>query len=368
MFTYSREGGIIHNFSETSSFPEVKPPRITTGTDRWGSYTVITGTESLTALTVKTTAAPLREQTTVGDTIYFIGMSPSFLSNTRMRLLMENYERYRFENLQIRYQPLGDATLGGGLVMVPLTDPDTILSIGNNGAQKVSRAMDYANSVNFNIYNHALMHFPKHPEDQEPYFMISGHNARLEIPYAFQVLAQTTFQDSNGESQRDVGWLRFDYEVRLYDPRLPEMSVENVSQEENFQSVLFSDLFDTSSVQINWPVIGNTDTPEWILDANTSHDKVAVLTVLEDFMDTSNNVLQLQSNTHGGFTMSRGLVLFYKTHWEDVIMGTKIRFYTNLDNLFLDNDGVTWDVAPNSASTMTSGRARIDVYDFDHIL
>jgi hypothetical protein len=362
------EGGIVHNYTNEFDFPEIKPPILSNGVDEHGPHVLIMGSESLTPLTVLTTLSPVG--TDVGDTIFYLPIAPAFLSNTRMRLLMENYERWKPSRFKITYQPLGDATLGGGVVMVPLTDPDTQLSIGEQGVAKISRAMDYAGSVNFNIYNHAVCDFPAMPEDEEPFFINSGHSARFEFPYAFQVMAQTVFPAGSSETRRDIGWLKIHYEIKLYNPRLPEFSVDNIVTEKVWTGVTLDTIFDSSSLGSDQAVYGViTGADNWGLLTDDT-DKIGIMRVLGTVRDFANNVLVLKSPTHPSVPLVQGTILFLKVISDaPVTLGGMpvVQLFTNLDNTFDETGAMTWDQTP-TLGNFTSGVLEMSTYDLDHIL
>jgi len=286
-----------------------------------------------------------------------------------MRLLMENYERWLPHRFKITYQPLGDATLSGGIVMVPLMDPDVQLSIGDAGAAKVSRAMDYAGSVNFNIYNHAVCEFPTLPENEEPYYINSGHSARFEFPFAFQVMAQTVFPPGVAlETTRDIGWLKIHYEIKLYDPRLPEFSVENIISIQTWFGADIAQIFDNGSLGLDESVIGLIAPGFWSLTAADT-DKVGIMRILSDVLDIGGSLLIMRSPTHPDVPIVKGTILFAKVVADTPGVGgiPTIRLYTNLDNLFDETGGMTWGVSP-ADGILAGGIIEFSLYDLDHVL
>lgn len=371
VYTKAGENGIIHNYVDEASFPEIKPPMITQAVDKWGPHVLIAGSESVTPIGVFTQISTDESPTDVGDSLYFLPIAPCFLSGTRFRLLCENYERWLPVEIQIRYVPLGSSLASGAIVLVPLMDPDTQLTISDNAEQTVARAMDYQNAITFNVYNYAVLHVPRLPEDEEPYYIIPGHSARFEVPYAIQAIANTSFPPLNEETFRDIGWLKIDYKVKLYDPRLPELSVDNDSYSVNWEGQLYSNIIDDDFYQAHWPVVFMP--ASLLITAAPTEDKVYVVTITESIiLGVQPNILTVFTHTHPAFELKKGVVLFARSYFEEGFstgsQGTRVRMHTNLDALYNNDEGLLFLSSQLPTETFSSGKISVNVYDVDHTL
>jgi hypothetical protein len=360
---------------DENSFPEIKPPMVSTGVDRWGSHAIIAGSESITEIQVTTQEASgtnVPDQTEPGDTIFYLPIAPAFLSNTRLRLISENYERWFPVDIQVRYIPFGSSTQTGSITIVPLTDPDTQLSIADSQDQIIARAMDYEDSITFNVYNYATCHFPALPPDEEPFYMIPGSSARFEIPYAFQVIANSSFSPPvTGGTTRTLGWLKVDYKIKLYDTRLPELSVDNSVNFVDLSTNFVDDYVDTDFNQVNYPAVFH---PAFLGVTFHDNDKVYIITILEDIQaSVLKPVIGVFSRTHPSFGLTKGIMLYGKLYfeegWNTNTRGTRVRLYTNLDNVYNNSEGLLYSDGPDWVGTeQMVGKLRVDVYDIDHVL
>lgn len=361
------EQGLIQNYENDMEMPTIRPPAIGNGVDQFGSYTTLMGTEALFPITVRpksTANIGDNSYTEKGDIVAVLPISPDFLTNTRLRLLLSNYQRWKPQHMSVTFQPLGNATLSGGLVAVAVTDPDTQLSLNGDSQFVVSRAMDFEGAVNFNAYNSVVVPFPKLPEEEEPYFMQAGISARFETPYTFWVIAQTTFPyEDDTDTERDTHWLTLNYEVRMYDPALPEISADNFTSYDNMDTSLFSDVFETSTAALNQPVRGMA--ARWTLGSD-AREKIGIARVVQDLYDGGpTTILKWNCDTHGDFDLTKGTVFFYRRVWETSIPGSRIAFYSTIDGAYNQNDEMYWAAAPATAGVM-SGAVYLEVYDLDH--
>jgi len=274
------ESGVMHDY-DTQSSVAIKPPVTTYGSDQFGAYIDLAGTEALDPLKVYTNvAANGVDNTTVGDIIYELPIAPLFLSNTRLKLLSKNYARWRPVNMRISYEPLGSSILSGGIVMTVLTDPGDTFTSTPDRVSRVRRALDYAGSKSFNVYNSQHIEFPRLPPDEEPFYIIPDGDARFEIPYTFDVIAQTTYAadpDDSTAIERTIGWLTLDYHIRLYDPILPDLQDNVTLSFGQFSSQLFTNVFiNLTGVVLESPVVFNPAFPTEVLDNANIYQVVVV--------------------------------------------------------------------------------------------
>lgn len=358
--------GLIQNYENDMAMPTIRPPAIGNGVDMHGSYTTLMGTEALFPITVRpksTANVGDLSYTDKGDVVAVLPIAPDFLSNTRLKLLLSNYQKWKPQHMSITFQPLGNATLSGGLVAVAVTDPDTQLSLSGDAQFVVSRAMDFEDACNFNAYNSVVVPFPHLPEEEEPYYMQAGISARFETPYAFWVVAQTSFPaEDPAETERDTHWLTLNYEVRMYDPALPEISADNFVSFDNLNLANFEDVYDVTTALLNQPVRGIN--VRWTL-GDDPREKVGIVRVAQDFGDGAGAPLKWNCDTHGDFFVTKGKVFFYRRVWDSSIPGTRVAFYSTVDGAYNQNDQMYWAVAPTTVG-MARGMAYLEIYDLDH--
>lgn len=249
------QSGVMNNF-DAENRVEVKPPQLTYGRDSHGPYVSIAGSEALAPVTVITNDDLAQNYTETGQLIYTLPITPTFLTNTRFKKLLQNYDKWKPENMRIHFQPMGSSVLSGGLVMLVMPDPRDSLTSTQDAISRIQRAMDYQGAVSFNVYNSEHVEFPKLPEDVAPYYVRPGGDARFEVPWTFVVLAQSTYAPDNDvpspEHERTLGWLTLDYHCKLYDAVLPDLT-DSVDEYFSF----FTAQFPNNIFQVDNPTFTN---------------------------------------------------------------------------------------------------------------
>lgn len=198
-------------------FPDIKPPELTHTSTDWGDCVVMSGSESFTPVTILTTANA--NPTLAGQIIASIPINPTLLLGTRLAKISENYERWYPRQVILEYVPLGSALDPGSIISIPVLDPsDSFLGVTGNTA--IRRALAYEQSYSFNIYDHPQITMPYVQNDQ-PYFVVAGDDARFEISHIWYLMAQSTFPPSGSETTRTLGWFKIHYIVEFYEPKIP---------------------------------------------------------------------------------------------------------------------------------------------------
>jgi hypothetical protein len=347
--------------------PELKPPTAGNGTDMHGPYITLIGEEGLAPLTVRPSSTANSttptNYTKPGSALLVLPIAKSFFSNTRLRLLMENYTRVKFMKLAIRFQALGDATLGGAVIAVPITDPSVNLTLGGTEDEIINRSLDFKDAVAFNIYNSPRVVFPPPTEDEEPCYILDGVDARLEVPYVLWLIAQTAFPPSVDENTRVVQWMTMEYEVRLYNPSLPEMSTQNTNNYKVYQGTTVASVFQTTTA--NDPVVGNLS--YFDLSGGGNETLIGELIVQQDMTDFVGQYLQFCSDLHGVVNLRAGVALYYKRQFDEHVGAPGVHFYPDLSSAYASTNEMCWYSGP-TAGAMQDGTANLYLYDVDHTL
>lgn len=209
------------NYTYEGEFPDIKPPVTTTSQTRFGECLVLAGTESFEPVTIYTSAA--ENPTQAGDIIAVLPINPQLLAATRLSKLSENYTTWYPRRLVVEYVPQGSALDIGALISIPIMDPEDSFT-GSTGNDAIRRALAYDRSVNFNIFDKPQFMLPPSEED-EPFFVTAGQNARQEISHVWHCMAQSGFPARGTETERILGWFKLHYVIELYEPKIPEVNV-----------------------------------------------------------------------------------------------------------------------------------------------
>lgn len=358
--TLDREIPFKNGYEVEGSFPSIKPPMVSQGRDRFGPHLLITGTESLGAIQVYTTDSVTPPPTQEGDVLKILTITPHGLPNTRLRLLSDNFARFKPEHIGVRLRPLSSAAQSGAVTGAFITDPADVLAIGSNPIDRVSRLMDYADSKSSNIIKELEIHAPHLPPDSEPFYVAPGSDAREEIPYQFYLMAQTNFDPVTTETIRNIFMVELFYAVKLYDSKIPEFSVTSLVSESAL-TTLFTTEFDSTLTGADDPFAGQQ---AWWYTGHSIPDTDAIIVYIqEDFKDNSGVLLKVQNVSHNTVDLVQGTVLFGKMDFES----GNVLFYLSVEDLFYGNDFLTWRSTPNTAST-TTGYYRIENIDLDQTL
>jgi hypothetical protein len=210
----------VENFTYESEFPDIKPPITTTSKTRHGECMVIAGTESFSPIIIYTSASDYPTQP--GTIITSLAVNPQLLVATRLSKLAENYTRWYPKRLVVEYVPQGSALDIGALISIPTLDPEDSFT-SSQGLDAIRRALAYERSVNFNIFDKPQFLLPE-PEEDEPYYITVGQNARQEISHVWHCMAQSGFPARDTETERILGWFKLHYVIELYEPRISNLN------------------------------------------------------------------------------------------------------------------------------------------------
>lgn len=338
---------IKHNYTFEGHFPEIRPPAYTASQTEYGDCIVIAGTESFQPVTVNTSsnAYPHAE----GDIIHQIAFSPLLMEGTRLAKLASNYEKWYPRRLVLEYVPQGSALDVGALISIPILDPaETFVTI--DGITAVRRALAYDKSRSFNIFDSLQFLLPE-VEEQDPYFVSIGDDARLEISHVWYCMAQSGFPARNDETTRTIGWFKLHYVVELYEPRIPELDATIVN---NLDAVL-KPVLEVFSPDRNTgdPIIGSETLFAGIL--LTEHHHMFKMQVTAEWIFNAQASLEART-TEGAFIWTIGKILYARIIPDAEVNNTY--FYSNLADMFDDNDRLIFNQDYTNATNI-SGRATL---------
>ena len=339
------QSGIVNNDTDHNKI-DVKPPALTYGADEHGAYVDMVGTEAVQPLTIIPTTPTNLNSTKPGDLILVLPVDPTFLANTRFKSLTVNYGRWKPMAFAFEYVPLGSSIQAGGLIMCPLIDPsDTLVSTTDN-IQRIQRAMDYACSKSFNVYNTETMHCPELPPDEEPFYIRGNGSARFTVPYVLNILAQSAFPadpTAPNAFERTLGWINMHYHIRLYDAVLPQL--EDVVTEHNVVMSGFTP-----------GVIWDTENPDNCIGSGvrlfasafqplpkpkSDPDTILIATVV--VTPTRGTMLDTVFIEGKEVTVQQGDVFYLKSEGSvDIPSNQKFAMYASLDDAKLGTNVLTW--------------------------
>ena len=156
-----------------------------------------------------------------------ISVSPSLFSGTRLAVMSQLFERYRFVSFRVRYVPAVPTTLGCQLLSYldtdPLDDPSVIL----DGDQLLRQATAHTGSQQWNFNTPKVISLPVRSDGQLYYTGLTRQNERFNVQAKIYLIQVTRPVDINGSpvaSPIEAGSLYIDWNVRFETPQINPFS------------------------------------------------------------------------------------------------------------------------------------------------
>jgi hypothetical protein len=148
-------------------------------------------------------------------------ISPSAFPNTRLELLSNTYQLYRFLNVVVTYTSTLPTSVNGLYIAYIDTDPDEALKPTTvNDVLRIARS--HQGSVQGKVKDNWSVSMPRRNDDQ--YFFIGGNgDARLTIMgklYIYQVGQATRFDGTPLTEELSAGALNLSWTVEFMNPQL----------------------------------------------------------------------------------------------------------------------------------------------------
>ena len=157
-----------------------------------------------------------------------ISVSPSLFAGTRLAVMSQLFERYRFVSFRVRYVPAVPTTLGCQLLSYldtdPLDDPSVIL----DGDQLLRQATAHTGSQQWNFNTPKVISLPIRSDGQLYYTGLTKQNERFNVQAKIYLIQVTRPVDINGSpvaSPIEAGSLYIDWNVRFETPQINPFSV-----------------------------------------------------------------------------------------------------------------------------------------------
>ena len=157
-----------------------------------------------------------------------LSVSPSLFPGTRLAVMSQLFERYRFVSFRVRYVPAVPTTLGCQLLAYldtdPLDDPSAIL----DGDQLLRQATAHTGSQQWNFNTSKVISLPMRSDGQLYYTGLVRQNERFNVQAKIYLLQVTRPVDINGSpvaSSIECGSLYIDWSVRFETPQINPFAV-----------------------------------------------------------------------------------------------------------------------------------------------
>lgn len=157
----------------------------------------IKGTEFVGTITVDTSLA--KNPTQLGENLFCLPFSPSFLDSTRLAKLTELFQVYEYEYMVFYLIPVIPATQSGAVIVGTTFDPDYSLSDIPAGDRYVRVLLSMRGFMMAQVFEHVSVSWQ--PTVQDGLWSRSeGTDARFSIPGTLLVASASTYSSFDGQS------------------------------------------------------------------------------------------------------------------------------------------------------------------------
>jgi hypothetical protein len=301
---------------------------------------MIAGTESFDPVNIRTDLNAYPSEP--GEIITSLAINPQMMMATRLAKIAENYERWYPRKVVLEFVPQGSALDVGALISIPVMDPADNFTEAI-GLDSIRRALAYKNALAFNIFDKPHHVFPESDYD-EPYLILPGQDARLEISHVWYLMAQSSFPARSSETERIIGWFKIHYEIELYEPRIPSIVSLPIY---NFQvtNAAITTLFGTDTA-VNDLLIGSRS----LFGFDTLSNHFARMQLTTDLVGSVDGII-ITSDGSKQITWRAGTVLYARLVVE--LNPQYCVFFTNLSHAFASNNALQWDVTMGPTNLIT---------------
>jgi hypothetical protein len=345
------ENSISHNFGYDSPMPWLSS-EITSidGID----HVLVRGSEFLTSVGVFTGTL---NKTNTGDCIYSTPINPVFFSGTRLLNLARVYQKYKFRRLVIEYVPIVPSTQNGSVVSFFTYDPNENIFTLTDSDTRLREAMSHLGASMTNVYSYARTSIVQDDQVDSYYCRVDG-DSRLEQQGVFYIMAGSSFEGEDVETELPLANLIFHYEVELIERGIDEDSSTTLEGHMNGASGTLSAIF-VGGVGDTLPAQFTKSGMEAILASGgitvslrPYHliQMIPVETVMDTTTATTFNVFAEEMPSTGGTLLSAGSVWYIKMSDSDV---DRQDIFTNIGDALLGHVNVFWNGSKTSTDTVT---------------
>lgn len=190
-------------------------PRLMTTYRNGVQYDVLEGTDLLATVST-TTADP-------GDVLFEQLLNPSAFGSTRLAQFAPLYQRYRFEKLEVFYEPTQPSTAAGQLL--GFSDYDPTVQLLPSDPQNLPRGAAHQGQAINQVWEPAVYSMAAAPTYTDLYTDTTGEDARLTYQGVFYLLAATALGNLGA-----LGNLYVSYRVLFSIPQLDQGASTNAQE------------------------------------------------------------------------------------------------------------------------------------------
>jgi len=208
------------------------------GKHRGYNSLVVSGTDYINSAAL-TTANNIQ-----GGSVFSMALNPTTISNTRLSVQVQLYERFMFKKFKIYYVPAVSSATAGGLL--GYFDLDTNDNVPVPGAAALRYAAAHQSSGPSNVWTPHVWSLPPPPPNQDQYFcQPSTSDYRLTEQAIFQLLCSVP------GAAGTLGSLYCEYEVVLYVEQFDAGSAGSGLSLINSSTATATDIFNTATITGN---------------------------------------------------------------------------------------------------------------------
>lgn len=208
------------------------------------------GSEFLTFLQVygSGTTSPLAP-TQAGDTLYTIPLQPEMMAGTRIEILARNYQKYKWEFVDIEFVPSVPVTQDGSLMMTVVYDPLENTSVTTTDTSELMRMFLSHKGANiFNICDYGRCSLTKQPDTLKNYYVDgNGTDFRDALQAYFLCCAGSSYTNTS-TTGFSAGSFVIHYKIHFYVRDIVEPVSLNITGTHIFSELTTNNTFSSLTV------------------------------------------------------------------------------------------------------------------------
>jgi hypothetical protein len=158
--------------------------------------------------------------------VYQIDISPSSFPNTRLELISNCYQLFRFSKFKVNFKSMLPTAVNGLFMAYCDTDPDDKISLEQTATEILRIAKSHQGSTQGKIRDNWSFNLPVRKDDQMFFIGERGNESRLRkmgTIYIYQIGTATKFDGSPLTEELIAGTLNVDWTVTFMNPQLQQL-------------------------------------------------------------------------------------------------------------------------------------------------
>lgn len=206
VLSYPDKSGIANDSTMTNSFQMSNLPKSDPFYEFASDSVKVKGVEYISTVT--------SVNSQVGQTIFTLSFNPLSWEGTRLARYASMYNYFRFDKVEVIYEPIVPKTVGGSLLGAIL--PNTAKQIPVNGIEGLRASMELRSSVMHPVYSVQTLTY-RFSTPTQPYLCVPVDSAQTPYEHTLSEQGRLFYKDASGLDDNTYGQILIKYEIAFYD-------------------------------------------------------------------------------------------------------------------------------------------------------